>query len=676
MGKLLSKLKIVAFVAGIVEVLLIVALALFYYLDFPSGFKNLMQPLHWLIVASVIALFNIIFVGVVMHRATLLRSRSDLQAADLIGGDIQEAYNFGQVGLVVTDESDIVIWINNLLRDRHIEILDKNILDWQGSLQDLKTGRAEMTVSLNINSHTYEVKLLPEAHLYIFKDVTEFVNLTAYERQHSMTIGLITIDNYSDLVGNSEDETSDLISNVRSEISGYAKDFGLVLRRYRYDSYLVVANYESLSKMEKDGFSILTKVRKTARGADVAPTLSIGFAHDFPNPEKLNDMAANALNIALSRGGDQAVVSQYNKELKFFGGKTEALESQSKVKIRNFADGFIGLIKQSKNVFVMGHSMADMDAIGACLGVLGICENYKINCQIIYDAKNTEKKTRQAMSRTFNKNDLDRITISPKQAFDSIDDSTLLVVVDVSVPAMTHAPKVLDKATKTVVIDHHRMGASFIEPNVMNYIEPSASSASEILAEFIHYATANPRIELKPSYATLMLSGMFLDTNFFKSKTTGIRTFDAAEVLKTYGADNSLADDFLKDEYEEYSLTTKIISTMKTPYYGIVYCVADDHDIIDRAAISKVANQLMQLRGINASFVIGRTEADTIGISCRSDSTVNVQLLAEKMNGGGHFSMAASSFKNQTVAGVESILLQTLATYLNEAKSSTPMEAE
>jgi c-di-AMP phosphodiesterase-like protein len=214
------------------------------------------------------------------------------------------------------------------------------------------------------------------------------------------------------------------------------------------------------------------------------------------------------------------------------------------------------------------------------------------------------------------------------------------------------------------------MGTSFIDQNVLSYVEPSASSASEIVAEFIHYATANPRMEMKQSFATIMLAGMFLDTNFFKSKSTGARTFEAAEFLKTYGADNALADDYLKDEYEEYSLTTKIISTMKTPYYGVVYCVAEDKDIIESAAISKVANQLMQLKGINAAFVIGRTGEKTIKISCRSDATINVQLLAEKMGGGGHFSMAAANISDQTIEGAETILLDVLATYLNESRSS------
>ena len=674
MTNALRKTRIAAFVLALAEIgIFAVAIALYLY-DIPVGFKDLMLPKYWAFAAGTVVLLNIIFVALIIAHISRIRQKSDLRAADIIGSDVQEAYNFGQIGLVVTDKEDRVIWNNTLFKERSIDLLDQSIVEWQPKLHDLKDGNNNMTVTIDVNSHTYDVKYLSEAHLYIFKDVTEFAHLSVYEREHSMVLGLIIIDNYSEIVGNAEDENNDIVSRVRGAIFDYGKQFDVVLRRFRGDSYFAVCNFDSLVRMENDKFSLLEIVRQLGKGTDTIPTLSIGFAHDFQDPEKLSDMASNAMNIAMSRGGDQAVVSEYNKELKFYGGKTQAVESTSKVKVRNYADGLIGLIRQAKNVMVMGHEIADMDALGACLGVMVICDYCNIPCHIIYDPKNTESKTRYAFQSAFTKAEMDRMVYSPKDALDKINDSTLLVVVDVSVPQKTHAPKVLEKSVKTVVIDHHRMGTSFIDQNVLSYIEPSASSSSEILAEFIHYATANPRMEMKPSFATIMLAGMFLDTNFFKSKSTGARTFEAAEFLKTYGADNALADDYLKDEYEEYSLTTKIISTMKTPYYGVVYCVADDKDIIENAAIAKVANQLMQLKGINAAFVIGRTSEKEVKVSCRSDSTINVQLLAEKMNGGGHFSMAAAAFNNQTIEGVEGILLDVLATYLNEARSAEKEE--
>lgn len=241
---------------------------------------------------------------------------------------------------------------------------------------------------------------------------------------------------------------------------------------------------------------------------------------------------------------------------------------------------------------------------------------------------------------------------------------------------MTMCPKALDRASKSIVIDHHRRAGEFIERPALAYVEPSASSASELLAMMIRYATANPRIELSPTYATLMLSGIFLDSGYFKSKSTGMRTFEAAEILKEYGADNSVADDYLKDEFEEYSLITKIIATMKTPHYGIVYCVSDENDIIERSTLAKVANQLMQLKGVNACFVVGRIDDRTIHISARSDGSVNVQLLCEKMGGGGHFTMAAAAFQNETTARVLGTLELTLNEYLDAARRSVNQKGD
>ena len=297
-------------------------------------------------------------------------------------------------------------------------------------------------------------------------------------------------------------------------------------------------------------------------------------------------------------------------------------------------------------------------------------------CKIAFDPKLTEKKTRYAFTGSFTKAELDEITLTPKEALDAMRPTTLFVVVDVSVPSRVMGQKAMERSVKRIVIDHHRRGEQFIENPVLSYVDPSASSTAEIMAEFIHYATANPRIEVPPLYATLMLSGMFLDTNFFKSKSTGIRSFEAAEILKEFGADNQAADDFLKDEYEEYALVNNIVSTLRTPYTGVVYCVSSDKDIVEQASLSKVANQLMQLKGINACFVIGRTGTNETRISARSDGTINVQLLCEKMGGGGHFGAAAAAFRDVAVSGVESKLVDTLDTYLSEAKSDSKGERE
>ena len=316
----------------------------------------------------------------------------------------------------------------------------------------------------------------------------------------------------------------------------------------------------------------------------------------------------------------------------------------------------------------MGHQMADMDAFGACVGIKAICDSVGKVCKIVYNPKSIERKTKGALVSTFTKEEVNKVFVSEAEGLDFLKTNTLVVVVDVHKASMTLAPKIIERANKIMIVDHHRRGEDFIESPIFADIDSSASSTCEMVSCLVKYASANPRIKIPPAYATVMLAGIFMDSNFFKSTTSGATTFEAAMFLKECGADNAKADDFLKDEYEEHALVNKILANAKTPYYGIVYCMADDDDIIEAATLAKVGNQCMSMKGINASFVIGKTEADEVRISCRSDGTINVQLLAEKMNGGGHFTQAACTFKRTTLEAAETRLLNVLNDYLNDAR--------
>lgn len=666
MKKTLFKSRIFAAIVSSLELAAIIFFAVCYVNNFFKFQEIFNSNLIFVILASIL-IVDLIIVWVLLLNFSRIRQKSDLKAADLIGSDIQEAYNFGMIGLAVVNDQNIVIWTNDLFKVRQIEILDENILEWQPGLLELVEGGINTVVKLNYNSRNYDVKLLKEAGLYIFRDVTDYETVSSFSKRQATVVGQIVIDNYSDISGVS-DESSDIISKVRNAIFEYTRDYQVLLRRIRNDAYFIICNNASLQRMIDDKFSLLDRIHETGEKEALPPTLSIGIAYDFPDVVKLNDMAGSAIEIAMSRGGDQVVVSQYGQELVFFGGKTEAQEKHNRVKVRVMADSVISLIKNTKNVVCMGHAMTDMDSLGACLGMKAICDHFEKPCRIVYDPKNTERKTKGAIVSTFTKEEIAQVFCSPSEALDEVKSDTLVIVCDVHKQAMTLAPKVIEKANKIMVIDHHRRGEDFIESPVFSDIDSSASSASEMVAELISYSSANPRILIKPEFATIMLSGIFMDSNYFKATTTGTRTFEASMFLKDYGADNIKADDYLKDEFEEYALVTKILSNTRTPYYGIVYCIADEEDIIDQATLAKVANQCMAMKGVNACFVIGKTGVDEARISARSDGSINVQLLAEKLNGGGHFTMAAAQFKKQSLEQVEGKLLDVLNDYLNDAR--------
>lgn len=675
MNKTITKLKVTAFIIAFIEMLAILAVVLFWYFDI-LGFADI-EYIEYYVYAG-LSFFLLVDIAILVFglmRLTRLRQRNDSESASIIGNDLNSAYDFGEIGLLVTDESDSVIWTNELFRNRQIDIIDTNAFELSPALEELARSSVNKTVKATIKERVYEIRYVSPSRLYIFKDVTDYESALSYSRENATVLGIIVIDNFDD-VASDTDDSADSVNNARLAITEYCRDFGVLLRRVRSDTYFAVCNRSALQKMENDHFSVLEKVRSRTAKDSVPLTLSIGFAHDFPDIAKLNEMAADALDVAMSRGGDQAVISQHGRSLRFFGGNSAAIENTSKVKVRSFANSLILLMKGSTKIYVMGHQDMDMDALGSCLGIAALGEWCGKETRIVYNSRSTEKKTRLAFQSAFSREAFERLTISPEAAASSADASTLLVVVDVAVPNMTMAPKLLDKAPKVIVIDHHRKAAEHIERPVLSYIETSASSATELITEMIRYATANPKIYVKPSYATIMLSGIFLDSNYFKSKSTGMRTFEAAEILKEYGADNAMADDYLKDDYEEYHLITRIISTIKTHSYGVVYCTYSDKEVIERSTLGKVANQLMQLKGINACFVIGKTDEKSIRISARSNGTINVQLLMEKMHGGGHLTMAAAVFQNTTAEKVEASLIDILNEYLDSARKDAPGKTE
>ena len=669
MGKTIKRIKTISFIIIFLEIFALATFSIFYFGDLFNIQDTFTPFIIALIAVSVLAL-NSLFVWIVILILSSLRQKTDLRAAEVIGSDVQEAYNFAMIGLAITDDKNIVLWTNDLFKARHIEIMDMDIIAWQPELAALRdVNNGDQGVKIVVNSRTYAVKLLPEAGLWIFKDVTDYEQIFNYSKEQAPVVGILAIDNYDDVV-RGDDDFNDVVTKVKNDIFGYAKDYGILLRRIKDDSYSMLCNYASFSKMLEDKFSIIDKVRGESMRGEIPLTLSIGIAHDFPDVNKLNDLAIDALDIAMSRGGDQVVVSAYGQEMKFYGGKSEAQEKRNRVKTRVLADSLISLINASDRVLIMGHQMMDMDALGACLGMKAICNRLKKNSRIVADLKNTESKTRSALTSSFSKDELEKLIVNSKDAEDLIGGNTLLIVVDVHIPSMVMAPKLVDKAAKIVVIDHHRRAEEYIDSPVFNHIDPAASSTCELISEFIRFSSINPRIELPSTYATIMLSGIFLDSSYFKSRSTGIRTFEAATILKEYGADNSLADDFLKDGFEEHKEVTDITSNLETPYYGVVIATASPDRLYDHATIAKAANMCLTYKGVHAAFVIGKISQREIRLSARSDGTVNVSLLSEKLGGGGHFTSAASTFVGGDLKTVKQKILMVLESSLSEATNT------
>lgn len=675
MGKTIKLIRRWTFIIILMQLILLSVFCVFYFANLFELQKHI--TVEYIVLGACGVLFlEFFFLLAIVFKISALRQKTDLHAAEVIGQDVQAAYNFAMMGLVVVDDKNIVLWTNELFRERNINIIDTNIYEWKPGLRALyETQDDKATINIVENGRTYEVKYLMEAGLFIFKDTTDLELVQKFNKDQAPVVGLLSIDNYNDVVG-TEDDFNDSISKVKNVIFAKAKEYGILLRRYRNDTYFILCNHAILEKMKDDNFSIVNQVRQIGTNDDVPLTLSLGLAHNFPDVVKLSDMADEALSIAMSRGGDQVVINKYGEDMEFIGGQTEAQENRNKVKIRVLADSLISLIKSSSNVLIMGHTNMDMDAFGACLGVKAIADTYSKQARIVVDLKKTEHKTRATLTSMFSREELQTLIVSPKDSEPKLANNTLLIVVDVHIPSMTMHPELLDKANKVVVIDHHRRAEKYIESPVFNHIDPSASSTCEIIAEFAHFASISPKVVINPKYATIMMSGIFLDSGNFKSKIVGIRTFEACTFLKEFGADNAKADDLLKDDFEEHMIVNKIVANMQTPYPGVVYAIASQQEIFDDATLAKAANACLDIKSVNAAFVFGKISPKLIKMSLRSDSTINVQILAQKMGGGGHFSKAAVVFEKNDFAAVTEILLNCLSKNLALARNDRNVEED
>ncbi len=687
MIKAIKKLRNRAIGLAAFELLLLLFVNLAYSLNiFDTG--AFFTPLVVFIFSGSIIFINVIaFIFITINLSTI-RKRNTFELVSVLGGDVKEVYNFGMLGLVVVDEHFNVTWASELFKERRLNIIDQNILTWRSELQRLVelsealADNIDDTIKIEIELRTYEVKYLTKGSIFLFKDVTEFESIFEDNQKNAPVLGMVMIDNFVDIVVKGEN-SNPVFSTVHGLIAEYFASFGILARQFREDAYMLILNRERFDLLYHDKFSLLQKIKDRTANMDYQISLSMAFAHKFFDVMKLNELVLNAIDTAMARGGDQVVIARHGEESEFIGGATSQAEKRNKTAIRLYADTIFRHIREAKNVLIMTHTDTDLDALGASLGLKAMADYVKKSqkgtkyqyqpARIVYNPNLTESKTRIAVNRMFTKQEISEIFITPEELEEQkgsnslVNSGTLLIVGDVSRPTLTLYPRLLERVDRVMIIDHHRRTDEFIDQRLYDYIETSASSTCEIVTELLHYGNT-PNFVLPSKYATFMLAGIYLDTNYFRTKTTGSRTFLASMILEEWGADVMTADDFLKDNVEEYALITKIMASMKTLSVGIVFLKADETDILTPETLSKVANQSMRIKGIQAAFVIGYTQPRQVKVSARSDGEVNVQFLLEKIGGGGHQASAAALFNNRTLAEVEAIVEEAINEHLSQAR--------
>ena len=497
--------------------------------------------------------------------------------------------------------------------------------------------------------------------LYLF-DETELNRYMIENREQKQVAALVYIDNYEEALNSIEDvKRSLLVALIDRRVNQYFAQFDALVRKIEKDKYFVVFKYKYLQQLKDDKFKLLEDVKTVKVGNEMSITLSIGVGINGDSYNQSYDHARAAIDLALGRGGDQVVVKD-GDEVYYFGGKAKQVERNTRVKARVKAHALHEILESRENVLIMGHAFADVDSLGAAVGIFCASRVLGKKTQIVI---NKPSSSVRPFIETFtpDKGYPEDMFIGNELALEMVARNTAVIVVDTNRPSSTECPELLRRTDCIVVFDHHRQGSEVIENPLLSYIEPYASSACEMVAEVLQYFEDD--FKLESCEADVMYAGILIDTNSFMTKT-GVRTFEAAAYLKRSGAEVTRVRKMLRNDMDAYKARAEVVrhAEVYRGAFAISVCPAEN---IENPTIvgAQAANELLNINGIRASFVLTEYQGK-IYVSSRSIDEINVQLIMERLGGGGHFNVAATQLKNCTIDEAKLLIQNTLDTMLEE----------
>ena len=516
----------------------------------------------------------------------------------------------------------------------------------------------------------YSVHMDKGSGVLYFFDVSGEYEATVELVTSRPVIGIVSVDNYDDL----EDETSESdISNINSFVANFVSEFAgkhaMFSRRVSMDRFYLFTDYTVLKELINDKFSVIDAFRDESKQRQLPLTLSMGFSYGDGNHDEIGKVALLNLNLAEVRGGDQVVVKE-NDETKnplYFGGGSDASIKRTRTRTRAMMTAISDKIRSVDQVFVVGHKNLDMDALGSAVGMQFFASNVTENSYAIYDEEQMSPDIERAVS-FLEKEGVTKL-LSVKDAVGMVTNRSLLILVDHSKIALTLSKDFYDLFTQTIVIDHHRRDQDFPDNAVITYIESGASSASELVTELIQFQNYRKK-RLTRMQASVLMAGMMLDTKNFTSRVTS-RTFDVASYLRTRGSDSITIQEIAATDFEEYREVNELILQGRKFGSDVLIAEAKDSKCYDTVVISKAADAMLAMSGIEASFVLAKNTQGFISISARSRSKLNVQRIMEELGGGGHFNLAAAQIKDLILSEAGEKLTEIV---LNEIKQKEKEE--
>jgi len=563
--------------------------------------------------------------------------------------------------LCMIDHDGTILWCNDRFEALYetAEALRNNVTQITGlKVQDIEF--QANTDEYNIIEHggkRYRTQVYSGGHtcLIYWTDVTTLEALKGMYNDERLCFVNLAVDNYDEIINNSDDEKRALlVAEIETTIRQWAAPFHPTILKPRSYRYVILLEQKDYARMEETHFSILDGIRAIETSSDFPLSVSIGAGIGGRSIEEAESFADAALDLALGRGGDQAVVKK-RENIEYYGGKTETVEKRNKGRSRIMAHAIRQLMEQSDRVYVMGHRDPDMDAFGACTGIAAFARALGKECAIVIGPFNKSLAPLVEKAR-----ENGAILIDGDEACHEATQKSLLVVVDANRPQLLECPDLLPITDKLVLIDHHRKSEDSLDEVTLNYLETYASSASELVTEILEYAPETKRI-LEKHEAEALLAGITLDTKNFSVKT-GVRTFEAASWLRRNGADTVAVSRLFRSNFRDTRIRSAIIASAELVGDGIALssCPLNGPDV--RMIMSQAADRLLAVEGVKASIVVGKGDEGHCTVSARSLGEVNVQTIMEKLGGGGHLTMAGAQPEGteaEVIQRIKSIITET-----------------
>ena len=617
----------------------------------------------------------VVFIGLIIYLNSLYtykKKKWEKFIVNVLGKmttSVVKAMENEKIAITLIRASGEIIWYNNATLDlfskkEHNFRIEDILLSKKEELLSLKSSGA---IDAIIKEKEYHINVITVEHtegefdedlkLLIFNDVS----LIKEAEKKMVSVVTIEIDNYSDLIGSIDGERKPfLLAEIENFIYAYAHEIKALVRRYENSKFILIVSDYYISEEKRRKFPVLDKIKNINQGNTIEPTLSIGIGSMGASPEENHQLAKAAKELALGRGGDQVVIKT-PVNLEFFGGSSKEIEKKSRVRSRVIATALKDIIKESRNVFIMGHKNPDMDCFGAAIGIKAIARGLKKkgfilleepfdNIVPLYEKFIVQEEYKQAI-------------ISPKRAREMLHKDDVLIIVDVHANTYVLDKALIDLFEKVIIIDHHRRAPDQITGTTLSYIETYASSTSELVTEIIQYIFEKPELTIMEAEA--LFAGIRVDTKSFSFKT-GVRTFDAASFLKRQGSRTQEVREMFAYDLDSYNKKSDIIRSAKIVDNIAIAKVMESDDVLISAV---AADELANFKNINGAFVLTKVDNDII-INGRSLKEMNVQIILEELGGGGHMTMAGATIMNSTLDEAYEALMNAITKHKKEENNA------